>query len=72
MSSRATALIEKISDEEQLDVAFGIWEKFSQNKITVVLSDEQRIELEKRLAAHEQNPTAGKSWDEINKKLLPK
>ena len=64
--------IDKLSVEERLELAEAIWESVSGELETTPLSERQKQEIDRRLAAHEENPTAAKSWDEIEARLLAK
>ena len=70
MVSRSSELLNQIGESEQLELAFEIWEKYAQKRITIELSDSQKAELARRLEAHAENPTAGRSWDDFKQDLI--
>lgn len=47
------------------------WDSIADSPEEVQLSDEQKVELDRRLEALEKNPDAGSSWDEVRARLWP-
>jgi putative addiction module component (TIGR02574 family) len=64
--------IDKMSVEDRLALAEAIWESVAGEVDPTPLSDDQKREIDRRLAAHDANPDAAKSWDEIEARLLAK
>lgn len=58
-------LIEK-ADSELLELAYSI---LSKSKGVLNLNQSQIEELEKRYAAHLENPSKGSSWEEVRERL---
>jgi len=69
MSGQTAELLKKISESEQLELAFEIWEKYSGQRIAAELTPNQKAELERRLGAHRENPMLGRSWESIKHDL---
>lgn len=69
MSGKTAELLEKISETEQLQLAFEIWEKYADQRFAAQLTPDQKAELERRLVAHEQNPMLGRSWQSLREDL---
>ena len=70
MASRSSELLSQIAESEQLELAFDIWEKYAQKRITIELSDAQKAELTRRLQVHAADPMAGRSWDDFKQDLI--
>lgn len=62
------SLIEK-ADSELLELAYFI---LSKSESEVNLNQSQIDELEKRYAAHLENPGKGSSWDEVKSRISKK
>jgi putative addiction module component (TIGR02574 family) len=69
MSGQTAELLKNISETEQLELAFDIWEKYAQQRITTELTPSQRAELDRRLRAHRENPMLGRSWETLRHEL---
>jgi putative addiction module component (TIGR02574 family) len=59
MSAMPLEEINKLPVEERLRLVEEIWESIRSDSEAVPLTPEQRDELERRLAAHRADPTAG-------------
>ncbi len=46
-----------------------LWDSLARDPSQVPVTDEQRAELDCRLAACEADPTAGSTWDEVKQRL---
>jgi putative addiction module component (TIGR02574 family) len=60
----------KLSVAERLQLVEDIWDSIAAEPGAITLSQEQREELDRRLADHEANLGAGRSWDEVKARLL--
>jgi putative addiction module component (TIGR02574 family) len=70
MSPTLKALgIDQMSIPERLQLVEEIWDSIAADADAVPLTDAQRQDLERRLAAHEANPKAGSSWEEVKARL---
>ena len=57
--------IEKLPLEERLRIVEEVWESIRETPDALPLSDTQRVELDRRLAAHQADPDATRDLDEI-------
>jgi putative addiction module component (TIGR02574 family) len=60
----------KLPAAERADLAFALWESLSdsEREAEVVLTSEQRAELDRRLAEHEADPGSAIPWEVIEQK----
>lgn len=65
--------IDSLSAEEQLDLLDRLWDRLSQNPEGLPLTDAHRDELERRLAALDQDVREGRDlgvpWDEVLRQI---
>ena len=47
-----------------------IWESIAEEEEEIPLTEAQRLDLQRRVAAYEANPKAGSSWEEVKARLL--
>ena len=57
--------IQSLSVDERLDVIEVIWDSIDDEPSPPTISDELRLELDLRLAAHRQIPDEGSTWAEV-------
>lgn len=57
--------IEKLPVEERLQLIEEVWETIRENPDALPLTDAQRAELDRRLAAHDADPRAARDLDEV-------
>ena len=69
MSTPSLTDILELSIAERIQLAEDIWDSVASVPEAIELTDEQRAELDRRLAAYAQNPDAGIAWDELKEKL---
>ena len=68
----AEALIEearKLSAAERIRIAEELWDSLSDDELDLPLTDEQRDELDRRLADYEAHPEAGSSWSDVRARI---
>lgn len=65
MKNEWLASILKLSPAERIRIAQTIWESVEELPESEELSDEQRMELAKRLADFEGNGSKGRPWREV-------
>ena len=71
MSSLITALgIDRLSAGERLQLAEEIWDSLEAELPEFPLSDAQKQELDRRIAALEANPDAVVPWEEVQARAL--
>ena len=69
MSTTSVADILELSVPERIQVVEDIWDSITAVPESVLLSEEQKIELDRRLQAYHQNPNAGSPWSVIRERL---
>ena len=57
--------IQSLSVDERLEVIEEIWDSLDDDPSPPMISDELKVELERRLAAHRLNPDEGFTWEEV-------
>ena len=61
--------IQKLSVSERLDLLENIWESLTLEDAIPELTDQQKLEIDSRLAAHDANPSRGSSWAKARVRL---
>jgi putative addiction module component (TIGR02574 family) len=61
--------IDRMSPDERLKLLEEIWDSLDAEADQAPLTDAQRQDLERRIAAYEANPKAGSSWDDVKARL---
>jgi putative addiction module component (TIGR02574 family) len=61
--------IQKLSVSERLDLLENIWESLTLEDAIPELTDQQKLEIDRRLAAHDADPSQGHSWNEVRERL---
>jgi putative addiction module component (TIGR02574 family) len=61
--------IDQMSIPERILLVEEIWDSIAATPEEVPLSEAQRMELDRRLAAYEADPQAGSSWEEVKARL---
>ena len=64
--------IDQLSVEQRILLIEEIWDSISAEAEDLPLTDAQRQDLEHRLAAYNDNPNAGSSWEEVKARLSAK
>jgi len=59
----------KLSAAERLELVEELWDSVSDDDEALVLSDEQRADLERRLAEADADPTGGSPWEEVRERI---
>ncbi len=70
MKKISLADILELPISERLQLVDDIWESIAQAPEGITLTDGQRDELERRLAAYHQAPEEGSSWEEVKARIL--
>ena len=58
-----------LSVQDRIHLVEAIWDSIAAVPEAVELSDSQRLELDRRLAAFEDNPSVGSPWPEVRARL---
>jgi putative addiction module component (TIGR02574 family) len=59
----------QLSIDERIQLAQDIWDSIAAVPEAIALTDAQREELDRRLAAYEANPDEGIPWEELRKQF---
>jgi putative addiction module component (TIGR02574 family) len=55
---------------DRLELMERIWDSIAEDEQNIQLTDAQKAELDRRLAAHEASPDRGASWEAVKARLL--
>jgi putative addiction module component (TIGR02574 family) len=69
MSTLARADVLSLSVPERIQLVEDIWDSIAEVPEEVVLSDEQKAELDRRLEAYHQNPDEGSPWGMVRERI---
>jgi len=61
--------IDQLSVAQRILLVEEIWESIAEEAGEVPLTEAQQQDLQRRLAAHEANPRAGSTWEEVKARL---
>jgi putative addiction module component (TIGR02574 family) len=61
--------IDQLSVAERILLVEEIWDSIADDANELPLTEAQRDELDRRLAAYDKNPRAGSPWDEVKARL---
>ena len=59
----------QLSIAERIQLVGDLWESISEIPDAVELSEEQRLELRRRIKDYRENPETGISWDELKAQI---
>lgn len=59
-----------LTPDERILLIEQIWDSLVEFPERIELTEAQRLELESRLEAHRNDPTAGSPWDAVKSRLL--
>jgi putative addiction module component (TIGR02574 family) len=60
----------QLSAAERLELVEELWDSIADEDEALALSDEQRIDLERRLAEADADPTGGMPWEDVRERIL--
>ena len=70
MSPTLRALgIDQLSVAQRILLVEEIWDSIAEQPAEIPLTQAQRQDLQRRIAAYEANPKAGSSWEEVKARL---
>jgi putative addiction module component (TIGR02574 family) len=69
MSTLAKADVMSLSVAERIQLVEDIWDSIAEFPEAVSLTDEQKIELDRRLEAYHQNPDEGSPWGMVCERI---
>jgi len=61
--------LHKLSNDEKIELAEELWESVIEDQNNVEITDEQRKELDKRLAQYELDKDEGDSWELVRARV---
>lgn len=61
--------LDQLSFAQRILLVEEIWDSIAAEAEQLPLTEAQRLDLERRLAAYEANPKAGSSWEEVKARL---
>jgi len=59
----------KLSPAERLELVEEIWDSIADDAEALSLTNEQREDLERRLAEADADPTGGSPWEEVRERI---
>lgn len=59
-----------LSVEDRLELIGAIWDSIAAESAELPLSEAQRQEIDRRLAAHEADPSAAVPWEQVRAEAL--
>jgi len=62
--------LDKLSVAERIELVQDLWDSIAAEAETHPLTETQRREIDRRLAAHEANPDAAISWEQVEAEAL--
>ena len=68
MSTYVAEILE-MSVAERLRIVEDIWDSIAADSKDLKISDELRLELDRRLEAYKNDPNAGVTWEELDNRL---
>jgi putative addiction module component (TIGR02574 family) len=61
--------LDRLNPKERLLLLGELWDSLDEAGNSMPLTEPQRIDLQRRVAAYEANPKAGSSWEEVKARL---
>jgi putative addiction module component (TIGR02574 family) len=62
--------IDQLSVEERIELAERIWDSIASDVAKAPLTEAEKQEIDRRLAAHEANPHAAIPWEQVEAEAL--
>lgn len=72
MSTFNPADFQSLSVSDRLTLVEAIWDSIADEQECLPLTDEQRAELDRRIADMDANPNSGLTWDEVKARIRSK
>lgn len=72
MASISLDKLLKLPPAERVEIALALWDSLEDAELDALLplTDEQKAELDRRLAEHERDPGSAIPWDQVRRDLL--
>jgi putative addiction module component (TIGR02574 family) len=61
--------IRELTPAERIELIERLWESFVESPDVLPVTEEQRVELRRRISEHEHDPDAAKPWSEVRDEL---
>jgi putative addiction module component (TIGR02574 family) len=62
--------IDKLTVDQKIELAQAIWDSVAAEVEKAPLTEAQKREIDRRLANHQANPAAARSWEDVEAELL--
>ena len=62
--------VRKLPVSERIDLVERIWDSIVEDQSQFELTDAQKAELDRRLAADKESPDRGRPWNDVKKRLV--
>ena len=62
--------IRQLPVAERIDLVEQIWESIVEDESQFELTEAQRAELDRRLAAHRESPDRGAPWEHVKRRVM--
>jgi putative addiction module component (TIGR02574 family) len=69
MNTLAKSEVLNLSVSERIQLVEDIWDTITEVPDEVSLTEEQKIELDRRLDAYQKNPDEGSHWEEVKDRI---
>ena len=69
MSNALREELFKLSAVERLELVEELWDSIADDDEALALTDEQREDLDRRLAEADADPTGGSRWEEVRERI---
>jgi putative addiction module component (TIGR02574 family) len=71
MASISLEELLKLPPAQRVEIALALWDSLEDTELDalVPLTEEQKAELDRRLAEHAQNPTSAIPWEQVRRDL---
>ena len=70
MSSNLTEEAKKLPVDERIALVEEIWDSIAEENGCFELTDAQKQELDRRIQSLQENPQAGRNWEDIKSEFL--
>ncbi len=64
------ANILRLDVSERIQLVEDVWDSIASVPEAMPLTDKQKKELDRRIVAYHNNPSAGSPWEEVKKRIL--
>ena len=70
MNKVSLADVLELSVSERIQLVEDIWDSLAASPQSILLTEAQRAELDRRLEAYHRNPQEGTPWETVKKRIL--